>query len=297
MPLFRRILYDAGSLTEALDILTNAQRIKRYHYVFGDGQHEMAAVKILAHAPEPPPDDLIIWTDNDPTDEYAPNVAVDVVYEDEGRGAYPLLMGDYGSHDENTMMAMARAIATHGSNVVNVVYDATDLKLWVALANGTSEAYLEPFVSVDLHGFDGDGDGLSDLEERGDDPDGDGTPNYLDTDSDNDGELDAVDKCPLVPNAGQEDSDGDGLGDLCDNCPEYANPSQEYSRGDLDYDCDVDGFDFLSFSNCYNGSNRTPLPACLNPRADLEGDGDVDGFDFLTFADCYNGSERPPLCP
>ena len=52
------------------------------------------------------------------------------------------------------MMAMARAIATHGSNVVNVVYDATDLKLWVAFANGTSEAYLQPFVNVDLHGFD-----------------------------------------------------------------------------------------------------------------------------------------------
>jgi hypothetical protein len=31
--------------------------------------------------------------------------------------------------------------------------------------------------------------------------------------------------------------------------------------------------------------------------ADLDGDGDVDGFDFLTFSNCYNGSSRPPLCP
>jgi lysophospholipase L1-like esterase len=29
---------------------------------------------------------------------------------------------------------------------------------------------------------------------------------------------------------------------------------------------------------------------------DLDNDGDVDGFDFLTFANCYNGSSRPPRC-
>ncbi len=43
--------------------------------------------------------------------------------------------------------------------------------------------------------------------------------------------------------------------------------------------------------------NREPQPACENLEADLEGDGDVDGFDFLTFANCYNGSGRAPLCP
>jgi hypothetical protein len=39
------------------------------------------------------------------------------------------------------------------------------------------------------------------------------------------------------------------------------------------------------------------LPACENLEADLEGDVDVDGFDFLSFSNCYNGSNRPPLCP
>ena len=56
-------------------------RIKKYHFVVGDGAHKKA-VKMLAHAP-----DLVIWTDNDPTDELAPNVLKDVVYQDEGRGA------------------------------------------------------------------------------------------------------------------------------------------------------------------------------------------------------------------
>jgi M6 family metalloprotease-like protein len=68
-------------------------------------------------------------------------------------------------------------------------------------------------------------------------------------------------------------------------------------RGDFDHDGDVDGFDFLTFANCYNGSDKPPLPACLSPATDLEMDCDVDGFDFLTFANCYNGSDRPPLCP
>jgi hypothetical protein len=75
------------------------------------------------------------------------------------------------------------------------------------------------------------------------------------------------------------------------------NPAQYYPSPspDLDNDKDVDGFDFLTFSNCYNGSNKLPLAACSNSHADLDDDGDVDGFDFLTFSNCYNGSNRKPL--
>lgn len=208
MPLFRQLLYDADNLTEAIGILTHAQRIKRYHYVFGDGKTELAAVKILAHAPEPPPDDLVIWTDNDPTDEHAPNVAVDVVYQDEGRGAFPYIMNSYGAHTADTMMAIARAIATHGGNVMNVVYDATDFELWAAYADGPSEAYREPFVHLALATLDGDGDGIPDCDEGGTDADIDGTPNYLDTDSDGDGILDSVE--------GTGDSDNDGIPDYLD---------------------------------------------------------------------------------
>jgi probable HAF family extracellular repeat protein len=66
---------------------------------------------------------------------------------------------------------------------------------------------------------------------------------------------------------------------------------------DFDSDDDVDGFDFLRFSICFNGSNKPPRPECENPTADIDGDGDVDGFDFLTFSNVFNGSNNPPRCP
>ena len=237
MPLFRTILYDARSLSDAIGILSNAQRIKRYHYVFGDGRDEMAAVKILAHAPETPPDDLIIWTDNDPADEYAPDVAVDVVYEDEGRGAFPHIVANYGAHDQNTMMAIANLIATPSGNVMNVVYDATDLEFWAAFAQDSAPACTQPYVHVQLLAFDRDGDGIPDVSEGGVDTDGDGIANYLDTDSDGDGILDEVEggedvDSDGIPNYLDTDSDGDGIPDEMegygdsddDGVPDYLDP-------------------------------------------------------------------------
>lgn len=208
MPLFRNILYDADSLSEALGILTDTQRIKRYHYVFGDGLNESRAVKIKAHAPETPPDDLIVWIDNDPTDEVAPDVLPDIVYNDEGRGAYPYLQANHGTLDAQKMITVANQIPIPGSNVVNVVYDATALELWVAYAKGGAEAYTRPYTHVRLWDFDGDGDGIPDIVEGGPDPDGDGVPNFMDLDSDGDGIPDAIE--------GMDDLDGDGVPNFLD---------------------------------------------------------------------------------
>jgi len=264
MPLFRQILYDADSLTGALDILTNAARIKRYHYVFGDGQNELRGVKIKAHAPEAPPDDLIIWTDNDPTDEFAPEVLVDVVYNDEGRGAYPTLVAEHGSLDSAKMIDLANQIATHGGNVMNVVYDATDLELWTAFADGLVEAYLQPYVHLDLFDLDGDSDSIPDLDEGTDDPDDDGTPNYLDTDSDGDGIDDEIE--------GADDPDGDGT-------PNY-----------LDLDSDDDGIDDEIEGADDSDGDGTPNYLDLDSDDDGiddvdEGTGDPDEDGILNFLD------------
>jgi hypothetical protein len=108
--------------------------------------------------------------------------------------------------------------------------------------------------------FDGDHDGVDDppLPENDNcagenaaynpnqrDTDVDGLGDACDTDDDEDTVDDAIDNCPLMPNAAQADADGDAAGDVCDadddadgladsrdNCRFVANPSQADADGD-----------------------------------------------------------------
>jgi hypothetical protein len=145
--LFRTVLYDADSLDKAIDIFKSADRIKKYHFVVGDGQHRKA-VKMLAHAPR-----LVVWSDNDPQDELAPNVLKNVVYQDEGRGAFRPLRQMYGKIGAPEMMGVACKIPIKGDNVLDVIYDATALEFWVAYAKKDVEAYKRPFVHVRLKDY------------------------------------------------------------------------------------------------------------------------------------------------
>jgi hypothetical protein len=145
--LFRQVLYDADGLDRALDIFKQAQRIKKYHYVVGDGKNRRA-VKLLAHAPN-----LVIWKDDDPTDELAPKVMKNVVYQDEGRGAFGPLQRRYGKIDAKSMIDLACQIPIKGGNILDVVYDATALEFWVAYAEKNIEAYKRPFVHVKLKDY------------------------------------------------------------------------------------------------------------------------------------------------
>jgi isopenicillin-N N-acyltransferase like protein len=163
---FRTMLYDADSLSQTLKIFQAQPMTKRYHFVFGDGQQEHRAVKIRAHAPDPAGQQVAIWSDNDPKDEFAPNISTCLVYNDEGRGAFPWLQKDFGKLDGEKMVALANKIPIKGGNVVNIVYDATALQFWVSYAKGTQEAYLRPYVHVDLKAIDSDGNGVADLEEH-----------------------------------------------------------------------------------------------------------------------------------
>jgi hypothetical protein len=163
---FRTMLYDADSLTSALEIFAAQPLTKRYHFVFGDGQAERRAVKIRAHAPEPAERRVLIWEDNDSTDELAPNVLSCVVYNDEGRGAFPILQSSHGKLNGRALVDLANRIPIKGGNVVNVVYDATALRLWISYAKGDLEAYQRPYVFLDLKTLDADQDGKPDLGEE-----------------------------------------------------------------------------------------------------------------------------------
>jgi hypothetical protein len=162
---FRTLLYDASSLSQTMEIFKAQPLTKRYHFVFGDGQAERRAVKIRAHSPEPADRRVAIWNDNDPADEFAPNVLSCVVYNDEGRGAFPKLKNQFGQLNGEKLVKLANQIPIKGGNVVNVVYDATALRLWVSYAKGDQEAYLRPYVFIDLQTLDSDRNGSPDLKQ------------------------------------------------------------------------------------------------------------------------------------
>jgi hypothetical protein len=48
------------------------------------------------------------------------------------------------------MIQIANHIPIRGSNVVDVVYDATAMQLWVSYAKGKQEAYKRPYVLIEL---------------------------------------------------------------------------------------------------------------------------------------------------
>lgn len=161
---FRTMLYDSGSLTEALNIFKQVPPTKSYHFVFGDGRTENRAVKIRADskgkAGQPAID---IWGDNNATDELAPNTLSCMVYHDEGRGAFPTLQSERGKITGEKLIALANKIPIKGGNVMNAVFDATALRVWVSYAGGDKEAYQRPYVYLDLATLDANGDGKPDI--------------------------------------------------------------------------------------------------------------------------------------
>jgi isopenicillin-N N-acyltransferase-like protein len=161
---FRALLYDADSLTETLNLFRQVPPTKSYHFVFGDGRMERKAVKIRAASggarPQP---EINVWSDNDAADELAPKILSCVVYHDEGRGAFPTLASERGKLNGEKLIALANQIPIKGGNVMNAVFDATALRVWVSYAGGEQEAYQRPYVFLDLHTLDADGDGQPDL--------------------------------------------------------------------------------------------------------------------------------------
>lgn len=177
---FRSLLHDATSLTTAIETFRGLPMTKRYHFVFGDGRNELGAVKIRAHSPESPSERIAVWRDNDPNDELAPAVLPQVVYQDEGRGAFPTIKAKHGALDGPQMIGLCNQIPIKGGNVMNAIFDATAFRMWVAYAKGDQEAYQRPYVFVDLQRLDGDGDGIADLREGVRDRDGNGKADFLD---------------------------------------------------------------------------------------------------------------------
>jgi isopenicillin-N N-acyltransferase like protein len=150
MMMFRDILYSANSLDQAIQMIKDTKRIKKYHFVVGDGKIP-AAVKMKAWAPN-----LLIWKDNDPKDEMAPQVFPNVVYHAEERTPTARAhISQYarGRYDADAVIQLSKAIGSLGGNLMDAVYDATACEAWLSYAEKEECAYRRPYVHVNLKDF------------------------------------------------------------------------------------------------------------------------------------------------
>ena len=128
-------------------MIRRANRIKKYHYVIGSASDNQG-VKIKAHAPN-----LEMWQDNDPKDEYAPdNIFKHIVINAETRApiAFEHIHAHYGTYSTDSVIDLTRSVPIKGGNLLAVVYNASDLKMYFAYAKDRLEAYQRNFVYVDL---------------------------------------------------------------------------------------------------------------------------------------------------
>ncbi len=150
MLMFRDILSTAKTLDQAVQMIKDTRRIKKYHFIVGDGKLP-AAVKMRAWAP-----DLAIWKDNDPADEMAPQVFPNVVCHAESRT--PTALGHlseygHGRYDADAVIQLSAALGSLGGNLMNAVYDATTREAWLSYAEKNECAYRRPYVRVNLMDF------------------------------------------------------------------------------------------------------------------------------------------------
>ena len=107
----------------------------------------MEAAKVLVSTPDSVK--LTIWRDNDPNDEMAPNVLENAIYFTmNNKIAYEHLTQNFGIFNSEKMIELSRAVADKDGNLVNVVYDATSLEMWLAFAEKEQDASERPYSII-----------------------------------------------------------------------------------------------------------------------------------------------------
>lgn len=150
--LFRTLEYDAKTLSGALDTIKTTPLIKRYYLFIGDGNEKKSGgAKVLVSSPNK--NKLSIFKAKDANDKFVPQLFDNCVYYTmKNKKAAEFINEYFGKFDEKTMIQLSKIVAAE-RNLINVVYDATTLEMWVAYANGTSRAANQEYVHIDLKKF------------------------------------------------------------------------------------------------------------------------------------------------
>jgi len=175
MVMLRRILEEAKDLDKATDIIANSKRTVGYNYVVADGKAMAAkAYETCAHH-------CAIFTDNAPkeTVEYAIPLENAVFRADEAmdqtvrsfqtcskgypnmpygsdsydhryKGMATDIKAHYGAIDEKVALDILKNAAMRNTNLHSVLYNPTDLDMWVAHAKGKEDAWKQAYVHYDL---------------------------------------------------------------------------------------------------------------------------------------------------
>ena len=151
--LFRTLEYDAKTLDGTLETIKNTPLIKRYFLFISDGNEKtMGAAKIRVSTPDAVK--LTIWKDNDSTDNVAPNIFNNCIYQSINNEKSSEIIEKYlGKFDEKNMIELSKAVADDDSNLLNVVYDATTLEMWIAYANGLEIAAKQPYIYLNMKDY------------------------------------------------------------------------------------------------------------------------------------------------
>ncbi|MFO7974566.1 MAG: C45 family peptidase [Candidatus Hydrogenedentota bacterium] len=175
MLLLRRVLEEARSLEEAVDIVKKADRTVGYNYVFVDGKTgEGVALETTANH-------CAVFRDNDPAEtvEYALPIEDAVFRADEAmdqtvrsfqtcakgypnmpygsnsydhryKGMASRIRAGHGKITEETALQITRDVAMRNVNLHSVLCNCTDLRLWVAHAKGTEDAWKQEYIAYDI---------------------------------------------------------------------------------------------------------------------------------------------------
>jgi len=170
--MLKKILQYSNSLTEAIDIICQTSRTGGFNILLGDSKiPDAAAVEISANYSK------VFWA-GDPAEDIEPHYSIPNAvrranhYVDpelaatqrspyDPRGAWDwswnryeklsqLIVGNYSNIDAEKAMEFLRTppVAWDPINLQSMLFDSTDLELWVACANSTTPAYLREFTHL-----------------------------------------------------------------------------------------------------------------------------------------------------
>ncbi len=151
--LFRKMMYDTKTLDDILTTIKTTPLIKRYFLFFSDGNEAtQGGAKVLVSTPDEVK--YHIWKDNNPEDNVAPNTFSNVIYQTmDNDTAAVIIKNDLGAFTPEKMIALSKAVADD-HNLMDVVYDATTLEMWVAYANGEGERAADrEYVHISMKEF------------------------------------------------------------------------------------------------------------------------------------------------